>query len=408
MVGRRLKSLPRDTRGGVAVLFSLAVLPLIIAAGVALDYANLSRADARLANGADSAALAGAKAMVLAFELPEAERRVAAESVAQKTVASLAPTALAAISASVAESSVAVTLTEDEPLLLLRFIGEATKPVGAQSVAIFTPNEPIPCLLALSPSAPSGISVDGSATVTGPKCMAWSNSTSPSSLSFTGASDTSAQRICAVGGKTGSASVSPSPETSCDPFADPYASRSTTDGRTCDHGTLSVEASQTVTLDPGVYCGDFVLKGDVTLSPGLFVIRDGVFRVEGAAQVQGTGVSFLLVGNSYLDWAGRAVIDISAMSTGELAGIAIASDRGGPALSSTISGNVPPLTAGVAGSIYLPNQTLSMSGSSEVRVAAGSGIITNSVLVTGSGTLRLDYDDEAVRLAALNTLHLMK
>ncbi len=58
MIPSQLEIFCRDRRGNVAILFGLVAIPVILAAGMGLDYANATRLKTRLNAAADAAALA--------------------------------------------------------------------------------------------------------------------------------------------------------------------------------------------------------------------------------------------------------------------------------------------------------------------------------------------------------------
>jgi Flp pilus assembly protein TadG len=55
---RALLAFRRDRRGNVAVIFAIALLPLLAFVGVAIDYSMASRARAKLQAAADAASVA--------------------------------------------------------------------------------------------------------------------------------------------------------------------------------------------------------------------------------------------------------------------------------------------------------------------------------------------------------------
>ena len=63
-----LKSFARDCRGATAVIFGVAAVPLLLAAGVAVEFSALNRAQAELQALSDAAALAAAGAYALGNE----------------------------------------------------------------------------------------------------------------------------------------------------------------------------------------------------------------------------------------------------------------------------------------------------------------------------------------------------
>jgi hypothetical protein len=155
---------------------------------------------------------------------------------------------------------------------------------------------------------------------------------------------------------------------------------------------------------PGVYCGGLVIRaGTITLSPGLYTIRGGPLQIQGNATVGGTDVSFLLGSGAFLEFQGSPTINVTAMTTGPLAGLVIASDPAAAAQTSTIQGNVSTfLRTQTSGSIYLPNHALHVGGNSELALTgttdrvvvgslavAGSSHLTSSATFTASASVRL-------------------
>ena len=55
-----VRNFKSDESGAVAATYALALIPLIAAAGLAMDYSRLMGMDSELQNGADQAALAAA------------------------------------------------------------------------------------------------------------------------------------------------------------------------------------------------------------------------------------------------------------------------------------------------------------------------------------------------------------
>ncbi|HMK42069.1 MAG TPA: pilus assembly protein TadG-related protein, partial [Methyloceanibacter sp.] len=54
----RLRSFARDKAGNVAILFGLALIPIVIGVGAAIDYGRALVVRDRMADAADAAALA--------------------------------------------------------------------------------------------------------------------------------------------------------------------------------------------------------------------------------------------------------------------------------------------------------------------------------------------------------------
>jgi hypothetical protein len=175
---------------------------------------------------------------------------------------------------------------------------------------------------------------------------------------------------------------------------------------------LSISGGSSVALKPGVYCNNLTIGGDATLSPGTYYLYNSIFETRGSANITGSGVTIVLVGNSRLDWGAGGAISLSAPETGQYAGLIIVSDPNGPAQISTMQGNF--LTSVILegtfnGSIYLPNQQLAMTGNSKIWLAnTGTKIVAKSISITGSALVTLGSDDYAEAKIATKNLRLIK
>ena len=226
---------------------------------------------------------------------------------------------------------------------------------------------------------------------------------------------------CPINGKGKSAALSPIP--SADPFANitaPMVDRSSNacpndescnatgcSGKEKDSGgpyeAYTVDTSGSQTLYPGTYCGGILVKkGNVTMEPGVYIMRGGGFTVEGGdSDVTGNSVSIYNTcygtcdGSdngkehySTLDVNSSATVDLSAppcnggggtSCTNALDGILFYSDPDAP--SSPDPGSSPvnridsDVDATLSGAIYVPNQHLKFHSGS-------SGDPSNAILVS--------------------------
>jgi Flp pilus assembly protein TadG len=71
----RLGALARDRRGSIGIIFGLTLLPMAAMVGVAVDYANVSRLNARLKAAADAAALSAVRDYVQTDNKDLAEKK---------------------------------------------------------------------------------------------------------------------------------------------------------------------------------------------------------------------------------------------------------------------------------------------------------------------------------------------
>src|SRR5260370_1178798 len=104
---------------------------------------------------------------------------------------------------------------------------------------------------------------------------------------------------CFVGGvsKVGKATLTPTPDPKCKPVADPFKNYSKPTVGACDYTNYSASGHNTVTLQPGVYCGGMSFSGQdsAIFAPGLYVNKDGVLHESGGSQLTGHSVTFFII-----------------------------------------------------------------------------------------------------------------
>ncbi|KAA2241142.1 TadE/TadG family type IV pilus assembly protein [Salinarimonas soli] len=403
---KRFQAFASDQAGATAIIFGLASLVMVTAGAAAVDYTSLSRKRTELQRTADAAALAGARALALSAGWTNSQREQAAVLDAAGVVQGLASGAQKVITPSLTSRTVRVDVTSDQVLAFGGVLGRPTQVVAVTATATYA-DVSSACILALAVGQPTGIATSGASSLEAPKCTVWSNATSSTSVSFRGKSVV-ARRICAVGGASGSSP--PSAQTGCQSYSDPFASLDISSiSTTCQYPAQSVTGGATATFQPGVYCGSIRIAGTATFQPGIYVIKDGVFTIDGSANVSGSGVSFLLMGTSSLAWTGKGRIKLSPMTSGPLAGLVIASDPTGPSVTSELSGDgdLATLEIETTGSIYLPRQMLRIWGNGSTTLSgAQDKLVVRQIEVGGSAKLATRADDLAQMKAAESTLRL--
>ncbi|HUS97259.1 MAG TPA: TadE/TadG family type IV pilus assembly protein [Hyphomicrobiaceae bacterium] len=317
------KNFAKDTRGATAILFALVAVPAITFVGAAIDYGQALSAKTRLQAATDVAVAAGAGLPATANQ----NRSQAALAVfnSNMTGANFAATT-PVIQAS--NSGVTVTASATVPTAFMGVVGINSIEVTARAKARSQiQNGGVACLLALNPSTPDGLHMQGINKVSSPDCWAWVNSTNSTSINATGAASGTAQGFCTAGQVSGAEHFHPTPYSGCDPMADPFYAKfenfNVPTGCTANNLQLS---SGTHTLQPGVYCGNTIIKpqANVTLAPGLYVMRDGYFQVQANSSVTGNGVTLFFYGqNTKMEVRGGGSLDLKAPTSGDLAGFVI-------------------------------------------------------------------------------------
>jgi Flp pilus assembly protein TadG len=379
-----------DKRGSVATLFALALLPIIGAAAVALDYSKATRDRTELQKAVDAAALGAVdpdeiddqRRITLAKSIFSANDRLGAQASASTT--------------SIGERVVTVSASAKSPATLISALGISDTTVSARATAI-KKNDGTPiCLLALNKSVAGAVSFSGSSTFIADNCAVQSNSSNANGMEITGSATAQAKSFCSVGGVSNATRVFPVARSSCAPVADPLASVAYPTDVLCTRTNVQVKPGEVTSLDPGVYCNGLDLKGTATLAPGMYVIKDGPLNISSQAVVNGQGVTFFLTGNN----AGFAIngggaVNLAAPTAGQFVGILILQDRNAnPGGSNTLSGGSE---TALRGAIYTPTQGLTVTGNNFGQPNAFMPIIVDQVKFGGSATLRANSDTQLAR-----------
>ena len=177
---------------------------------------------------------------------------------------------------------------------------------------------------------------------------------------------------------------------------DPLASLVPPDNWGTNRGTFSATTGETYTLQPGYYPdGISMAGGTVNLDPGIYVL-DGVGLNITGGDLHADGVMFYIVDTtpsdstkSFVNLTGNGVMRITPMPIEQdpYGGIAIwqASDNtNGASLRGTNE------FEGIDGTVYFPTAHVDITGTSDsfgIRQ-----LISNTVNITGAGTLEITYD----------------
>ena len=323
-----LRRLRRDESGATAIMFAVAVPVVFGLVGVAVDYSLAAAARSKMQAVADGAAIHGARAMQMARATQETISAAATDHVASQL-----PDAAVSTAVDEQKMTVQVVLEKDVPMTIGKVIFGGGK-MHLRTSATAKVNARLPlCLLALDSKAPATLSLETSAQMTAPGCMVYSDSTNPGGLQAKDNAVLTAGLICTAGGKakTNGAKLTPDPVTDCPTLDDPLSSRTGPEVGPCNY-TDKVVNGGTQLLQPGVYCrGLKITNGaEVTLSRGVYIIKDGPLVVDQGGTMQGTDVGFYLKGSgANLTFEAASTINLSAPKDGPLAGLLFFDDPSG-------------------------------------------------------------------------------
>ncbi|MDX2233021.1 MAG: pilus assembly protein TadG-related protein [Hyphomonadaceae bacterium] len=385
--------LVRDRAGSTALIASVALPALVTALLLVMDYGGAIAARGGLQKAADTAAIAGARElMVLAAARGESAESAAAEIARQaaRGVSLKSGSMLVETAFDPESGALTVDITAKAATFLAEYIVGAAPEVVARAVARPVGNTSL-CVLALARTGVAlQLSADSSIKALG--CAIYANSSGTQSLTVQQRGKIEAQNVCTAGGYRGpTGAVAPAPTLDCPRIEDPLTARPKPPSSVCTYTNRSLNHT-TAEWGPGVYCGGMYLNNGarVTLKPGVYVLKGGTLNVEGGAKLQGSGVTLHLTGGARLNVLQNSHIALSAPPRGATAGMLFFGDDDAPPASPhvLVSNNARTLL----GTVYLPEATLRVGGQNpiadespwtavvvgQLRLEGKAGIVLNS------------------------------
>ncbi|MGI9414082.1 MAG: pilus assembly protein TadG-related protein [Hyphomicrobiales bacterium] len=384
-----------DTRGQIAVIFGLALPALIATMGAAVDYTAWTAQSRKLQAIADISAMAAAKELYLA-NADIGQVISVATSVADAQLAlDNGNTAPLTVSSQVINDgqSVEVTVSQSRQTYFSHLFASDFGPLTSTAVARLAGGGRL-CVIGLDENASTTVSMRQDAQVTATQCSLYSNSTSLSGIDVSQSANIEAELICSAGGADGgAANYTPSPTTDCPQLDDPLSSRPAPVYGSCDHSDLEI-SDQTVTLQPGVYCGGLTIKAtsDVTMAEGIYIIKDGPLTVTSNSIVYGEYVGIYFTGvNAVYNFESNSDIDFTAPRDGPMAGILFFEDRNAPLLREHVIKSKK--ADNLLGTIYLPRGVFVVETNNNVAdQSAYTAVIANRIELAKKPNLYLNAD----------------
>jgi Flp pilus assembly protein TadG len=294
---RLLGEFVRDNRAQVAVTLSLLLLPLSAVAGGAIDVYMASNGRAGLQDALDSAALDLARQ---GPNLTSSQYQSTAQTYfnANFHEASLTNPSITATYDPASKTAV-VSGSATYNTSLLRLIGVSTINVTGTSTAQSAGKWPV-CVDITSPLSNHTLLTSGAAHINFSACMVQVNTANWDAVEARNTSYIhSANGDNCFVGNIHYGDVLPAKDPTCTMFSDPFSSYvMPASSGTCDV-TNAQETTAGQTLQPGTYCGGMTITANATLSPGVYIMKDGGFWVTGGT-VTGNGVTIIFTGNQTL------------------------------------------------------------------------------------------------------------
>lgn len=383
--------LGRDKRGSMTLWAGGLMLVAVFITGGVVDYVSLTLQVKDVQRAADSAALAAAGELVTGEAVEERVNEIVRAYVASNYTRE----ANAKAEMLPEGGGVRVTVTSPPRVFFPGPIGANAGPVTAEAIAEIHGETQNLCVIALDTNSDRTISLDSNATIDAPNCTIYSNSTRPKGISVLSNAKLNSQLTCSAGGKEGSATnYKPAPLLDCPQIEDPLASRPHPPVGPCDH-TKFKKKDFVGTISPGVYCGGLSIDGNsrVIMSPGVYVIKEGDFKVDSNSEVTGEEVGVFLTGKKgRFEFTSNAKVRLSAPKTGPMAGLLFMEDN--TIEKETKHRITSDFTEYLVGTIYLPRGSFLIDANQDVAGASEFTVLVVRQLELKSGphlVLNTDY-----------------
>ncbi|MDG4877034.1 pilus assembly protein TadG-related protein [Mesorhizobium sp. WSM4935] len=372
--------------GNVATIFALTLPVVVGGAGLGVETSYWYYSSLKLQAIADAAAYAGALEKVQGSDT--AAITAAATSSAASNglgggtiVVNTPPTS----GPNTAKKAVEVILNQNLDRMFTSIFTQTKVPERARAVAVITDASKA-CNLALSQSASQAVLYSGSTSVKLTGCVIMSNSIANDAIKVQGAAGLQADCLISAGGMVLNnpvTTVCKAPITQALPAADPFASLPAPASSGSCQNVNSGKSTQTI--QPGTYCNGMNLNGNVTLSPGVYVVQ-GNLKINAGAVVQGDGVTIYMAGSNTVSMNGNATVTLSAPTSGTYSGVLFYGDRTGTAAQSTFNGTATSL---LTGAIYFPKQQVNYLGNFSGQNGC-TQVVADTIQWSGNSTINQD------------------
>jgi Flp pilus assembly protein TadG len=369
--------------GNVATIFAFSLPVVIGGAGLGVETSYWYYSSLKLQAIADAAAYAGALEKIAGSDTATITAAAASSAASNglgggTIVVNTPPTS----GPNTAKKAVEVILNQNLDRMFTSIFTETKVPEKARAVALINDASKA-CVLALNQSASQAALFSGSTSVKLTGCSVMSDSIANDSIKVQGSAGLQTDCLITAGGvvlNNPVTTVCKSPITQALPAADPFSS---VPAPAATNPCKSVNGNKTSqTLQPGTYCSGMSLNGNVTLSPGVYVVQ-GSMKINANAVVSGSGVTIFMSGSNTVSMNGNATVTLSAPTSGTYSGLLFYGDRTGTAAQSTFNGTANSL---LTGAIYFPRQQVNYLGNFS-GVNGCTQVVADTIQWSGNSTI---------------------
>ena len=393
-----LASFRRHESGNVIIIAGLLIPVAAGAVGAAVSYSSGNATRTSMQAALDSAVLAGA---IVMDTTSSSDAIDTAQKAFQSNVNKFAKSLT---------SNIAATFKIDGAVMSGQASGLVTNPFGgligtktytAGVTAAATKQQIAVCVLGLNGLDNGSFDVNGKPQVD-IGCAVQANSNGQSGMTQEGTADVKARKFGVSGGhKTNN--YSPVPSDGSPKINDPYASMPFPYADDCSNGKgkKGDNIKDSTTLSPGTYCGGIHVFGNntqVKLEPGIYVMKDGPFWIDGNATVTGDQVMIAFTGKgSTLQIWGDAIVNLTSPASGPYTNMQFFQDRNDDStrglwasVGGSSGGNQGSAKLQYDGVAYFPTENFWVFGNAVMNAnSPGMVIVADKIWIQGSATFNV-------------------
>jgi len=400
---RSVLGFSRCARGNTAVIFALALLPILGAVGAGVDYSQANSMKSSMQAATDATALA---LITQAGGLTSDQLSTAVTNYFNANFNRIASNVTVSSSYSSQTGTLTVNASASSATTFLNAMGISSVPVTSSSQANLGQRIYPICVMITNPTAGHTLLTSGTSQILFNNCMVQVNTDDWDAVQ---ADNTSLMKgtnsdNCFVG-NIHFGNITPAKDPSCTMFPDPFASYTMPSSATsCNYGNppagstkasgnQAMPAPSTTTYSPGTYCGNVNINPPAgttaTLNPGVYIINGGTLTMKG--KVTAKGVTFLMTGNNAGFNLQNLILDMTPNTTtaGNFNGFLFFLDQScGSKCNYAKQSTMDTVTMSGNGIIYLVGQPFSIQKASVITLNTGS-IIADMLLPQDTAILNI-------------------
>jgi hypothetical protein len=309
--------------------------------------------------------------------------------------------------------AVEVSISKQEPALLSALFLPHGPTISVHAVALANLTYEA-CVIALDKNNETAMTTSGTPALSFPGCSLYANSPASAALSMNGGASISANKAYFVGNYSGGGLTTANGLYSgVDPIIDPYRNVAVPAYAACNVNNYSLSGGKSETKTVGasgvyVFCKGVKLTGNsaLTLGPGTFIIDGGAFDTTSGSVTATGGTTIILT--TKLSGQPCATsnmtsgpINITAPTSGSLAGIAVYKDRACVNHDKDADKVAGGSLQNITGAIYFPEQWIDYTGGSATGGAQCTQLIAWKITFTGNSGFQSNCTDTGVSKLSL-------